>query len=102
MYRYCSPTRSSLNTGRLPIHVNEMNYNNDNPGGADPPLCPSAAPLPLPSALLPRAKVSRVPAGGVDPRMTTLAQRLQRASYYTAALGKWYARRHPKARAARG
>ena len=97
MYRYCSPTRSSLNTGRLPIHVNEMNYNNDNPGGADPlsalcfSPCPSAAP----------AEASRVPAGGVDPRMTTLAQRLQRASYYTAALGKWYARRHRKARAAR-
>ena len=100
MYRYCSPTRSSLNTGRLPIHVNEMNYNNDNPGGADHPLCPSVLPLrPLPS---PGPRVSRVPAGGVDPRMTTLAQRLQRASYYTAALGKWYARRHRKARAARG
>ena len=39
VYRYCSPTRCSALSGRLPIHVNEMNYNNDNPGGGMYDLC---------------------------------------------------------------
>ena len=32
-YRYCSPTRCSLLSGRLPHHVSEGNYQNDYIGG---------------------------------------------------------------------
>lgn len=36
-YKYCSPARSSLLSGRLPLHVTQNNKNNlvTNPGGAD-------------------------------------------------------------------
>ena len=55
-FKYCSPTRSSLMSGRLPLHVTQNNKNNDvdNPGGA-------------------------------DLRMTLLPQRLKAAGYRTAA-----------------
>ena len=65
-YKYCSPSRSSFLSGRLPIHVTQNNKNNcvTNPGGA-------------------------------DLRMELLPQRLKavsppNASYYTAIVGKWH------------
>eukprot|EP00036_Acanthoecidae_sp_10tr_P015081 CAMPEP_0206295298 /NCGR_PEP_ID=MMETSP0106_2-20121207/5093_1 /ASSEMBLY_ACC=CAM_ASM_000206 /TAXON_ID=81532 /ORGANISM="Acanthoeca-like sp., Strain 10tr" /LENGTH=580 /DNA_ID=CAMNT_0053725945 /DNA_START=6 /DNA_END=1748 /DNA_ORIENTATION=+ len=60
VYQYCSPTRSSLLSGRLPIHVNTENTDADTPSG-------------------------------VDIRMTTMADKLQLAGYYTAHSGKWHA-----------
>jgi len=35
-YKFCSPTRSSFLSGRLPIHVNEDNNPSSQPGGVDP------------------------------------------------------------------
>ena len=65
-YKYCSPSRSSFLSGRLPIHVTQNNHNNlvTNPGGA-------------------------------DLRMALLPQRLKEVSppdapYYTALVGKWH------------
>ena len=60
-FKYCSPTRSSLMSGRLPLHVTQNNKNNDveNPGGA-------------------------------DLRMTLLPQSLKAAGYRTAMAGKWH------------
>ena len=58
-YKFCSPTRSALLSGRLPLHVNE-----DNPATIDS-------------------------VGGVDLRMALLPQRLKAAAdYYTVAIGK--------------
>ena len=59
-FRYCSPTRSSLMTGRFPIHVNQGN---------------------------PRCVGTR---GGVDLRMAMLPAKLKRAGYETAIIGKWH------------
>jgi arylsulfatase B len=60
-YKFCSPTRSALLSGRLPLHVNE-----DNPATIDS-------------------------VGGVDLRMALLPQRLKAAAdYYTVAIGKWH------------
>merc|ERR1719242_189649 len=33
VYKYCSPTRSSFLSGRLPLHVNQINRSVDYPGG---------------------------------------------------------------------
>ena len=59
VFKYCSPSRSSLMSGRLPLHVTQNNKNNEvtNPGG-------------------------------VDLRMTLLPARLKEAGYYTAMVGK--------------
>ena len=35
-YQFCSPSRSSLMTGRFPIHVNDQNYNIANYNPKDP------------------------------------------------------------------
>ena len=35
VYQFCSPTRSSLMSGRLPIHVNTVNHPSTEPGGVD-------------------------------------------------------------------
>ena len=59
-YKYCSPTRSSLLSGRFPIHVNEL----------------------LPSSI--------DSVGGIDLRMTLLPQKLKRVGYKTAIVGKWH------------
>ncbi len=60
-FKYCSPTRSSFMSGRLPIHVTQNNKNNDveNPGGA-------------------------------DLRMTLLPKKLKAAGYRTSMFGKWH------------
>jgi len=60
VFKFCSPTRSSLLSGRLPIHVNTLNKDADTPSG-------------------------------VDIRMTTMADKLQLAGYFTAHSGKWHA-----------
>jgi arylsulfatase B len=61
-FKYCSPARSSLMSGRLPFHVTQNNDNNivTNPGGA-------------------------------DLRMTLLPQRLKQVgNYSTSLVGKWH------------
>lgn len=60
VYKYCSPTRSSLMSGRIPAHVNQNNLNND---------------IEAPS--------------GVDLRFTMLPQKLKLAGYTTSFVGKW-------------
>eukprot|EP00567_Pseudictyota_dubia_P004411 CAMPEP_0197436048 /NCGR_PEP_ID=MMETSP1175-20131217/3518_1 /TAXON_ID=1003142 /ORGANISM="Triceratium dubium, Strain CCMP147" /LENGTH=528 /DNA_ID=CAMNT_0042965229 /DNA_START=513 /DNA_END=2100 /DNA_ORIENTATION=+ len=68
-YKYCSPARSALLSGRLPIHVTQNNKNNlvTNPGGA-------------------------------DLRMTLLPQRLKEVGRYSTALvGKWHVGARSKA-----
>eukprot|EP01059_Diplonema_ambulator_P008473 TRINITY_DN1810_c0_g1_i1.p1 TRINITY_DN1810_c0_g1~~TRINITY_DN1810_c0_g1_i1.p1 ORF type:complete len:503 (+),score=147.16 TRINITY_DN1810_c0_g1_i1:154-1509(+) len=59
-FKVCSPTRSSLLSGRFPIHVNE-----ENPTGVGV-------------------------VGGIDLRMTLLPQKLKRQGYKTAIVGKWH------------
>ena len=60
-FKYCSPTRSSIMSGRLPHHVTQNNHNNNilNPGGA-------------------------------DLRMTLLPATLKKSGYATAMTGKWH------------
>ena len=60
-YRYCSPTRTSLLSGRLPLHVNQLNLANNQRGG------------------------------GIARNMTTIANKLSSAGYFCAAIGKWHA-----------
>jgi leishmanolysin-like peptidase len=60
-FKYCSPTRSSLLTGRLPLHVNQNNEAN--------------------------AVHSR---SGADLRMTLLPEKLKSVGYATAMTGKWH------------
>jgi len=60
VYQYCSPTRSSFVSGRLPIHVNTAN----------------------------RAGTA---VGGVDIRMSSVADKLAAAGYYSVQSGKWHA-----------
>lgn len=60
VYKFCSPTRCSFLSGRLPIHVNQEN---------------SATEQPL---------------AGVPLGMTTIAEVLKPAGYATAHIGKWH------------
>ena len=62
VFRFCSPTRSSFLSGRLPYHVNQANH---------PP---------------------NVPGGGVPPEMATIADCLNRADppYRSHQIGKWH------------
>ena len=60
VYQFCSPTRSSFLSGRLPIHINTKN------------MAPTAF-------------------GGVDPRASTIADKLKSAGYETHQTGKWNA-----------
>ena len=59
VYKYCSPTRSSLMSGRIPAHVNQNNLCNDIESTS-----------------------------GVDLRYTLLPQKLKLAGYTTAFVGK--------------
>eukprot|EP00656_Telonema_subtile_P004067 TRINITY_DN11848_c0_g1_i2.p1 TRINITY_DN11848_c0_g1~~TRINITY_DN11848_c0_g1_i2.p1 ORF type:complete len:229 (+),score=41.00 TRINITY_DN11848_c0_g1_i2:116-802(+) len=59
-FKYCSPTRSSFLSGRLPLHVNQINRPPSTPGG------------------------------GVPVGMTTVAQLLQSRGYATHHSGKWH------------
>ena len=66
-YRFCSPSRSSLISGRLPIHVNDLNldptyYNPDDPVSG--------------FAAIPR-------------NMTGIAEKMKGAGYATHQVGKW-------------
>jgi arylsulfatase A-like enzyme len=70
-FSICSPTRSSLLTGRLPSHVNEFNH------GAEFPEWKNSA-------------VGGPPIGGIDLRMRLLPQLLKGAGYRTAHVGKWH------------
>jgi arylsulfatase B len=60
-YRFCSPTRSALMSGRLPYHVNQNN----------------------------NAKWGWTEAA-VKPSMKMLPEKLQEAGYYTVHAGKWH------------
>ena len=66
-YKFCSPTRSSLQTGRLPVHVNDQNAEptlrneNDTIGGY----------------------------AGIPVNMTGIAQKLRSAGYRAHMTGKW-------------
>ena len=66
MYKYCSPTRSAIQSGRNPIHVNPVNAN---PGIANP----------------------ADPVGGfagIPRNMTGIATKMAAAGYHTAMYGK--------------
>ena len=64
-YRFCSPTRSSLMTGRLPIHVNQQN----NAGWG-------------------------WTAAAVHPKFTMLPEKLAARNYVSHQIGKWHVSYH--------
>ena len=68
-YQFCSPSRSSFISGRLPIHVNDMNTGLDryNP---DDPISGFA---------------------GIPRNMTGIATKLKEVGYATHQVGKWHA-----------
>ena len=67
-FKFCSPTRSSLQSGRLPVHVNMLNIGPETWNPADP-ISGFAA--------IPR-------------NMTGIATKLKSAGYMTHQVGKWY------------
>ena len=66
-FKFCSPSRSALISGRNPIHVNVNNYN--------------------PSMLNPADRVSGF--AGIPVNMTGLGNLMSRAGYETVFAGKW-------------
>lgn len=66
-YKMCSPSRSSLQSGRLAVHVNVVNTGVTSMNKDDP--------------------VRGFP--GIPRNMTTVAERLKGAGYQTHAVGKW-------------
>jgi arylsulfatase A-like enzyme len=66
-YKFCSPSRSSLQSGRLPVHVNFVN--------ADPAVHNPADPV---SGF-----------AGIPPAMTGIAEHLKHVGYLTHFIGKW-------------
>ena len=66
-YRCCSPSRCSLMSGRLPIHVNDNNTNPDIYNPKDP--------------------ISGF--SGIPRNMTSIATKLKAAGYATHQVGKW-------------
>ncbi|GBG30284.1 Arylsulfatase B [Hondaea fermentalgiana] len=67
VYNYCSPSRSSLQSGRLPVHVSVENTN--------------------PVAVNPNDPVSGF--SGIPRNMTGIASKLRSAGYRTHMTGKW-------------
>eukprot|EP00051_Salpingoeca_urceolata_P015777 m.206420 g.206420 ORF g.206420 m.206420 type:complete len:647 (-) comp18500_c1_seq5:16-1956(-) len=59
-YKFCSPTRSSLMSGRLPLHVNQQNHPPEEPGG------------------------------GVPLNMTIFPDKLKKLGYQSHQIGKWH------------
>jgi arylsulfatase B len=87
VFKYCSPTRSSFLTGRLPVHVNQNNHCNDedSPSGADLRMTT------LPSKLQRYAVLWACPAPCLV--LTPLAAEhcgRPSAGWYTAMVGKWH------------
>ena len=68
-FRFCSPTRSAIQTGRSPIHVNVLNSDIMQHNPADP----------------------QGGAAGAPRNMTGLASKLKGAGYSTHLFGKWHA-----------
>ena len=68
-YQFCSPSRSSFISGRLPIHVNDMNKGIDSYNPDDP--------------------ISGF--AGIPRNMTGIATKLKGAGYATHQVGKWHA-----------
>jgi arylsulfatase B len=66
-YKICSPTRSTLQSGRLPVHVNMHNY--------------------APETFNPKDLVSGYAA--IPRNMTCIAERLKQEGYRTVGVGKW-------------
>ena len=73
MHKYCSPTRSSIQSGRLPYHVNVLNDDM--------------------SIWNPQDPVAGF--AGIPRNMTVLAEKLAAAGYATAQAGKWRVPRLP-------
>ena len=71
MYKFCSPTRSAVQSGRNPIHVNVQNY--------QPVVWDSADPH--------RDPVSGY--AGIPTKMTGMSAVLKGAGYATHYTGKW-------------
>jgi len=68
-FKYCSPTRTAIQTGRAPIHVNVLNSDVMQHNAADPVSGFQGAPR----------------------NVTGLAEKLKGAGYATAMIGKWHA-----------
>ena len=106
-YMFCSPTRSSLQSGRLPVHVNVLNlqpttWNPQDPvsgfaaiprnskyGPCRPPVTgppTSLALTPLLSVVLSVPACCRLPAYYL---VTGIASKLKQAGYSTHQVGKW-------------
>ena len=70
-FKFCAPSRSAIQSGRNPIHVNVQNY--------QPTVWASDAPQ--------RDPVSGF--AGIPRNMTGMATMLRTAGYHTAFVGKW-------------
>jgi arylsulfatase B len=67
VYKICSPSRSSLQSGRLPVHVNTVNA--------------------APEVHNPNDPISGY--AGIPRNMTCIAEKLKREGYRTVMTGKW-------------
>lgn len=67
VYKYCSPTRSAIQSGRNPYHVNNLNLGPDVSNPSDPVSGFAAIPR----------------------NMTGIATKMAAAGYRTGMFGKW-------------